>query len=166
MRDLWKLIKALLLIAAIAAVVMGFILLLESAALAEDGEMWVVCGPESWVNIRERANRHSPEAGQLYLGDRVKTDGIRRNGFVHIVDASNESGEGWVNAGYLIADEPQMETDRALIIGKSRVAVRKTPGGERIRWAQPGEELTVYAWCNEWSVTSAGFVMTKYLEAQ
>jgi hypothetical protein len=93
----------------------------------------------------------------------VETDGIRKAGFVHIVDCSMECSEAWVSERYLVEDQPTVLEIRVQIIGGGRVAARRYINGERQAWLKPGRELTVYAWTDEWAITNRGYVKTAYL---
>lgn len=153
-------------------VALAMLAMIYGPALAEEsGERWVLCRPESlsgsnYVNIREKPSTGSAEAGRLFLGDRVETDGKKKNGFLHIINIGTETGDGWVSCRYLVEGELIVETVEAVIVGKGRVAVRAYPGGKRIGWIQPGETVTVYAWGDEWTVTSRGYIQTEFVEEQ
>lgn len=132
-------------------------------ATAEAEEMRVICRPDSYVNVRESPGRTGREAGRLYLGDLVETDGKRSQGWIHITDVGTEAGDGWINADYLTADTLRIDETGATV-SRNRVALRKAPDGKLIRWLKKGERLTVYAWSGLWAVTDRGWVMIEYLE--
>ena len=77
-------------------------------------ERWAICQPDSYLNIREKPKKTANIGGWLYLGDRVETDGKMQNGYLHIVNASTESGDGWVAARYLMEDKQVSISDEAL----------------------------------------------------
>lgn len=166
-RDLLKALLALVELALIVLAVLWVIGLFREAGLAEaPGERWVICQPDSYLTIREKPRKNGKIAGQLYLGDRIETDGKTKNGWLHIINASTEAGDGWVYARYVVDDEPMVVTGRAWVLEGGRVAVRRYPGGKRIRWLKPGQEVTVYAWTAEWCVTNRGFVDSDFLEGE
>lgn len=131
----------------------------------EDANAWVLCQPDSYVHIRSRANKHAQSIGYALCGDDFETDGTVRNGFVHLVNAPTESGEGWIAKGYVVFDQPEQVDHAASIEAAGRVACRSVMGGSRRRWVRPGDTVTVYWMSPEWSVTSAGFIMTRYIGA-
>ena len=145
----------------LGVVITMIILMLTDAAYAD--EMTVICNPDSYVNIRETPKMSGTYAGRLELGDTVETDGKRKNGFLHVINVSNEAGEGWVYAAYLTDQELWIEETGATVI-RSNVRLRKTPGGEVIRMLKKGERLTVLAWAGLWAVTDKGFVQIEFLE--
>lgn len=170
-RDIFKALIAIMELALVVLAVMWVLGLFRSIGVAENaGERWVICQPEEkdggYVSVREKAKKNSAEIGQLYLGSRVETDGKTKNGYLHIVNASTETGDGWVYAKYIVADEPVIETRQARVIGGGRVQLRACPGGKRIKWLRPGDRLTVYAWTNEWCVTDRGYVDSEYLAGE
>jgi len=136
-------------------------LLISTVSVAET--VWVLCQPDSYVNIRARASGRSQREGYALCGDFFETDCKTKNGFLHIY-ASIEAGEGWISLGYIVWDEPQAVNAQYYICSPYRVAVRKTIGGERRKWAHALDEFQVYWMSNEWSVTNKGFIKTEYLE--
>ena len=144
--------------------VLLIVLMLTSPAYA-DGityECWVMCQPGDYVNIRATASRHGEVTGWATSGMRFETDWEEKNGFLHLVGVT-EYGDGWISEGYVVFVEPR-EMDRQMrITGKGRVAARKTIDGDRRKWLQPGDTVTVYRISDEWAVTSAGFIRSEYL---
>ena len=137
-----------------------------TAAVAEDGIMydcWVVCQPDSFVNIRSRPNGHSEITGRALAGMRFLTDGEEKGGFIHLVDVGNEEGHGWISTGYVVYCEPRGMDDEMQIRGRGRVACRKTIGGRRSSWAKPGDTVRVYWMADGWAVTSRGFIQSEWL---
>ena len=153
--------------ARIAVIAMTAILaFLPGCAPAETADGWILCQPDSFVNVREWPRKTSRKTGFLELGEQIRTDGETKNGFLHIIGCTTESGDGWVSCGYVVGDQPQVETCRAWIDSTGRVACRRATNGERRKWLHGGDELTLYACSAEWSVTSEGFVRTEYLIAE
>lgn len=144
----------------------GVFLLMVSLFGKALGEGWIMCQPDSYVNIRETPGNRGAVIGYLELGDSVETDGQNRNGYTHIIHASTESGEGWVASGYLVQDRPQIETVTAWVDAAGRVACRRAIGGNRRKWLHHGDQLTLYASSAEWSITSEGFIRTEYVLAE
>ena len=133
-----------------------------SRALAVETEtIWVVCQPDSSVNIRSKASGRSEQVGYALPGDDFQTDGEKKNGFLHIF-APIEAMEGWISLGYVVWEEPEKVYEVREIEASGRVAARRTIDGKRRRWLKPGDTVTVY-YIAEWCVTSAGFVRWEYL---
>jgi len=130
---------------------------------ADEVEYFIICQPDSFVWVREYAKKASAKTGYLMLGDSVWSDGKRKNGYVHVLGIT-EAGEGWVHSGFLIEDEPIVEKTKACIMSKGRVACRRSIRGTRRKWLKNGDEVIVYAWGEEWSVTNKGFIKSKYLQ--
>lgn len=160
-----QLIGCVIIAGMLAALAMGIVFLMQEIGLAEeDGTRWVLCNPDSFVNVRAYPRKNGGYLGRLEVGDQVTTDGQEKNGFIHII-GFGESGEGWVSKAYLVEDPPVVKTEKAWIYGSGRVAVRKYPGGPRVKWMKPGDELILYAYSEEWAITNKGFIKTRYLEA-
>ena len=132
-------------------------------ASASEHEYFIICQPDSFVNVRERPRMHSRETGYLFLGDKVLSSGEKRNGFIRCYGLSTEAGEGWVYAGFLVEEAPEIGEWSAMVVSNGRVACRYSVGGDRRKWLKSGSEVTVYAW-GEWCATSEGFIKGEYLE--
>lgn len=134
-----------------------------SGALCEDGWGFILCNPKTPVNVRTGPKSSSTASGWLDFGDRVETDGKRRNGYLHVLGVT-EAGEGWVHAGYVVEDPPREVNALAYIAATGRVRAYNRIGGRRVAWLSVGAEVRVLAVSDEWAVTTRGYVMTKYLE--
>lgn len=132
--------------------------------LAEDA--WIMCQPDSYVNVRAAPGKGGRVIGYLELGDGMQTDGKTAHGYAHVTGISTESGEGWVASGYIVTDAPQIETVAAKVDADGRVACRRSAGGDLRRWLDNGQELILYASSAIWSVTSEGFIRTEYILAE
>ena len=146
---------------AIAAVVAGVILLLNSAGLAEDAR-YVMCMDR--VNVRLGASSRSDEIGWLEPGDVVFPDGQKKSGFIHCEIPSIEAGEGWVHKGYLVDEPPEKMNRTGIVSSRAKVQARKNVDGKRTRWLKPGGEVRVYWWTSEWCLTNCGYVKTNFIE--
>lgn len=136
-----------------------------SKAGASTNGYFILCHPESFLNARFSPSKRGSLIGSLYCGDYVETDGQEKGGYIHCTNLTFETDEGWIYAGYLVDTEPEIREFTATIIASGRVACRNKVGGKRIRWAKPGLEVTVFAQTDEWSVTSKGYIQTRYLQA-
>ena len=132
-----------------------------SAGRGEQETVYVLCNPESYVNIREKPSTRSARAGFAYCGDDFKTDGKEKNGFLHIF-AGTESGEGWISKGFIVYCKPEEVDEVWEIESNGRVAARNTVGGKRTRWLKNGDSVKVY-YVAEVAVTGVGFVDARYV---
>lgn len=139
------------------------ILLLLGTATAESSKVWVLCQPDSYVNIRARPSSGSQKEGYAICGDSFETDGKTRSGYTHVF-ASVEAGEGWISNGFIVWDEPEEVNTEMTISSKGRVALRRSIGGNRRKWGHNDDKLKVYWVSDEWSVTDQGFIKTEFLE--
>ena len=137
------------------------IVLLCGVAAAETG--YIMCQPDSYVNIRLSPKNSAEVIGRYELGQEVQTDGKKRNGFLHLVDLGLEETEGWVFAGFVSRDGLTIRTVSARISAEGRVACRKSIKGNRRKWLHNGDLVTVYAFSDSWAVTNQGFIQTAFL---
>ena len=159
----WKLIRTILQLIALIALMLLFIWIgSEVRAEKEPEARWVFCNDV--LLVREGPKKTHTATGELEPGTQVWTDGKVRNGYCHLVNLANESGDGWVRSIYLTDKEPQKIDCEATVISKGRLAARRTVNGERTSWLKPLSTVTVYWATDEWAVTNKGYVMTKYLE--
>ena len=143
------------------AIILLILLVVTAPAARADETVWVICQPDSMVNIRRNPSGRSEIVGFADPGDSFTTDGLTRRGFLHVY-ASIEGGEGWISTGYIVNDEPIRANERRVIEGRGRVKARRTVNGKRRCWLKPGDEVTVYFFA-EWCVTSAGFVYYEFI---
>lgn len=149
----------------LGVVITIMVVLFTSPAYAEDEltyPCWVICQPDDYVNIRAGANRHAEVTGWAVSGMQFRTDWREKNGFIHLVGVT-EYGDGWISEGYVVFTDPQVVNRDMVITGGGRVAARKTIECARRKWLKPGETVTVYRISDEWAVTSAGFVQSRFL---
>ena len=170
--ELCKILILLVEIALIAAAVYGVIWVYRAFGFAEalaDYEYetyngYAVCAPDDYVNVRDRPNKNSASIGRLEPGDAVELDGDEKNGYLHCVELSFESTEGWVFAGYIVFDPPQYVHEEYTVVSLGRLAARKYVNGRRTRWLKPMQVVMVYYWSEDWCVTNKGYVRTEWLE--
>jgi len=129
-------------------------------------EGWIMCQPDSCVNIRMKPKKSSIAFGELYLCEKIYTDKKVINGYLHCVNVPAEVTEGWVSKAYVVFDEPHKPRHqlRNIIVEQGRVAARRTISGKVRTWLYSGDMLYVYAISEEWCVTSAGFVKTEFID--
>ena len=137
----------------------------SSQAESEQSEVWVLCQPDSFVNVRMFPKKGSPEIGRLELGDKAWTDGKRKNGYLHLVNGQFEC-DGWISLGFVSETPVQTGKNRAKIASKGRVKARRSVNGTRRKWLKNDCLLWVFGYGEEWAVTSEGFVMTRFIEME
>lgn len=148
----------------IAALVILALILCGVADAEKPTEAWVMCQLNSTVNARTQANKHARAVCTMFAGDRVQLTGRKVGRWYHCIIPC-ENGEGWIRGDYLSFTEPEIFEDGKLFVTNSgnlfaRFSIR---GNIRVK-LKKGAKLKVYLMAEEWSVTSQGFVMTKYLE--
>ena len=143
----------------ILAAAMLAALVFSAAAYAET--VYILCQPDSFVNVRVFPKRGADVAGRLELGDTVETDGTTRNGFLRVYGF--EAGEAWVNTGLVSWEPVTVGTVEARGESNGRVACRRSINGTRRKWLYNGAEVTIYASSDGWSITNRGFIQTRYL---
>lgn len=139
-------------------VVLSCLVLHEAMA---DSDGWIMC--DSYVNIRETPRKNGNELGRLDAGDRIRTDDKVRNGYLHIIDAGTETGDGWVYAGYVIYDEPERKDALMVITGNGRVNARRWVDGPKKARLKPGTVVTVKWLGYDWALTNRGYIRSEYI---
>ena len=128
---------------------------------------WILCKPGSQVNIRRTPGKDGIIDGFLEACDTFKTDGTTRNGFVKALNVG-ENETGWVYAGFVVTDKPELSGERYVCVARNRAACRRWCDGPqitgRIGWLYNGSNVQVFFRSNEWCVTSRGYIKTEWLE--
>lgn len=128
-------------------------------------QVWVLCQPNSFVNVRMFPKKTGEVVGRLELGDSAWTDGKRKNGFLHLVDSSFED-DGWIYSGFISRTTVKQAKNRAKIVSRGRVRARRYVNGTRRKWLENAQEVTVFGISDEWCVTSEGFIQTKFIRME
>jgi len=138
-----------------------------NSAQAEDMHYycWVMCRPGtgSEVMIREKPGKDGRIVGAAGCGTKLETDWKEKNGWIHVVELANESGEGWVHEGYVVFREPEMIGEAREIVGGGRVHCRKCVDGKHAAWAKAGSYVMVYAMADGWAVTEKGYIQSRFI---
>jgi hypothetical protein len=140
--------------------VLSFLLavLLVCGAAAES--VFVLCQPDSFVNVRMFPKRNAEVAGRVELGDELETDGQRRNGFIHVCGFE---GGAWINAGFVTEHPVTVYRTETQIVSAGRVACRRSVNGIRRRWLSDGQKVVIFAFADDWAITNQGFIKTRFL---
>ena len=159
-----KTLITLLEIALIALFVYAVITIANSISFADElQEAWVICQPDDYVNVRNRATRKSDSVGRLDCGDSFLTDGKTKNGFVRCYGIG-EAGEGWIHSGYVVYDEPVKVNRIGYSVSNGKLFARRYIGGKTIHVLHTLDEVKVYWWTEAWCVTDNGFIKSKFIE--
>ena len=141
------------------------LILLCTVASAEriQEEVWVLCMPDSEVNVRERPKKTGQIFGGAMCGACMWTDNVKKNGYLHVLDLAAESDTGWISARYVVYDEPVEVNAVMEIRSDGRVACRRWINGKINSWIMNGDRLTVYWMSPSWAVTSRGYIRSEFL---
>ena len=141
------------------------LILLCTVASAEriQEEVWVLCMPDSEVNVRERPKKTGEIFGGAMCGACMWTDNVKKNGYIHVLDLAAESDTGWISARYVVYDEPVEVNAVMEIRSDGRVACRRWINGKINSWIMNGDRLTVYWMSPSWAVTSRGYIRSEFL---
>ena len=133
------------------------VLLIGNAAA---DNVFVLCQPDSFVNVRAFPKKGAEVTGRVELGWQLESDGVRRNGFVHVCGFE---GDAWINAGFVTTEPVTVMTVETEIQSKGRVACRRSIKGKRRKWLSDGQKVVIYAVAGAWTITNQGFIQTQYL---
>lgn len=142
-------------------IVLLCLLIVCVSALADT--VYILCQPDSFVNVREYPVKNGRICGRLEIGEEVETDGIKKNGFIHLIGTGFESGDTWVNLGFVTEDPVTVRTFQGWIESEGRVACRRSINGTRRKWLKKNTDIIVYAYAYDWSITNHGFIQTQYI---
>lgn len=131
-------------------------------AFADEVEYYAICQPESHINARRTPKMNGEIVGRLELGDSVWSDGVKRNGFLHVYGPFES--DCWVYAGFLVPEITVKESEK--FIQADKVACRRSINGKRRKWLKEGDRVTVYAFSDDWAITDQGFIMIRFLEGE
>ena len=134
-----------------------------------DLPMYVLCAPDDVVNVRSAPTTRASRAGYLDCGDRIMTDGIvkkdgRGRTWYHVTEPCFEYADVWVCGMYVQETPVTTEQCYGFVIAKGRTALRRSPGGKRIKWLSNGDEVTIVAMSDEWVLTTIGYVRRDCLD--
>ena len=147
----------------VALILTVVLMFLAQISLAGADSVFILCQPDSWVNVRNSPNRQGTVIGRFEIGDELETDGRMKHGFLHLVNLSLEDTEGWIHAGFVTEYPVKVYQVKTEIVSRGRVACRRAINGTRRKWLKDGMKITVYAYSTEWAVTDRGFVKTDYI---
>ena len=150
----------------ILSLILALILALSLiTAGAEEFTLWVMCKPNTYVNVRYTPKKNGQICGYLDSGDSFTSDGEVRNGFISALDA----GEGgWVSEKYVVDEEPVIVNEYYICVALNRAACRQWINGPRIKgklgWIKNGVRVKVYMITGEWALTARGYIRSEWLE--
>ena len=152
------------------ALFLTIILLLSSifGAIADDEyQVFAFCNPKDRVNARMNPSKKSQIVGTYDCGEVIYTDGViqkdnRGGTWLHIW-CGFEVGEAWVSKRYVSDTDVTIGSCIATVV-KKKTALRRAPGGERIKWLKIGDELQVLCFTDEWVLTKQGYIKAECVE--
>ena len=148
----------------IALIIIALMIVPAAQADQEPLEAWVLCQPDSYVNVRYRASKNAEVIGQAYMGDHIELTGKRVGKWYHCL-FSSESGDGWIREDYLEFGKPEIFPDGETFKTSSNVRTRYSIDGKIRKRLKKGSTLLVFAKGPTWSVSTQGIIMTEFLEA-
>ena len=148
-----KVISLLIVIACLAAIL---------PASGTEAVCYIICNPQSYVCVRNKPKKGGKEAGRFDCGDYIITDGVKKNGYLHILGGFE--GDSWVYAGNVVPDQPVIEKQKMRSNSNWSVVCRRSVKGEKVGTLKNGDTVTVYARSQEWAVTDKGYIMIEFLE--
>lgn len=143
--------------------VLAFAILIS---IANAEQMYVLCRPKDYVNVRSFASTKSEVAGRLDCGDSVETDGESKRdkqGRLWIKVYGFE-GDAWICSMYLQKTPVEVGKCYGCVVSNGRTALRRSPNGKRLKWLENGTEITILAMSEEWALTTEGYVKRDYVD--
>lgn len=146
-------------------------LAIRGAAEEQLATAYAMCDPREGrnrVHVRAKPTKDSAEIGYLECGDSFLTDAEEKDGWIRCYGIGETSG--WVYAGYVTTEKPEMVMEQYCCVAKSRVAVRRWQGGPQIvrngrkLWLNNCEDVTVFCVADGWACTSIGYIKAEWLE--
>lgn len=147
-----------------AMLILLVLLLMPIPGMAEQSA-WVMCQPDSKVNIRERASKRSEVVAWGYAGDEIKLDGKKSGKWRHCIIPC-ETGEGWIREDYISFDPPEDVGTGVYVVTNDKVRARFSADARKgtVRTIlDRGDVIHVSMLTAEWCVTDQGFVKTRFL---
>lgn len=148
----------------IMVIILLFLILIKPALAEgyEPEEWYILCNPESYINLRTEPNKHSYAAGWAGCGDIVCPTGKTRGKWSQIYSGVDGYEYLWVITNYIVPDQPERVTGY-VVTTADRVYIRKTPGGDPNGRVKKGTRIRAYAASNEWICTNHGYISTEFV---
>lgn len=121
---------------------------------------FVLCDPESTVNMRFEPRKTGTVIACMECGDPVRLDGKTHGQWLHVV-TGDENG-GWIHQGYIVGIKVTVGTIDA--VATTKVRARNMVNGKLVGTLRKGQKVTVYAYSDECCYTSRGYIKTKFLK--
>lgn len=131
-----------------------------SVARAET--MYVTVSEDSYLNGRERPDRHSQALCRFSAGDEVNVLDIQ-DGWAKL-DYGGEAECSFVSLDYLASSPDGPVTMHVAANGRVRVREKPDDNGETVRYVRDGDSVTVSLLFGGWAKTPQGWINTTYLE--
>ena len=145
--------------------------MIGSTSNAEDDgtfTCWAICKPGSHIELHIKPSKKSQVVGRLDPCDPFTTDGITKNGFLHVLDVG-ESLDSWIYVGFVSAEKPEaMNGARYYSVSNGKLYCRRWIGGPVIKgragYLKNCETVQVFYRTSEWCVTNRGYIKSEWLE--
>lgn len=138
-------------------------IVLTGTALADEHIGYVICNPNSRVNVRESPSKHADVIGYKELGSEITLDGKTNGRWLHIVNANLENSDGWIYEGNVVYSVPrEINTEHKATVNNLRA--RSSADGKIIKTLKKGTKVIVLVKSDKWCVTNTGYIQTRYLE--
>lgn len=128
----------------------------------EPVECYILCNPETYINIRTEPNKHSIAGGWAGCGDSVYPTGKTKGKWSQIVSTFDGYDYLWVITDYIVPDQPERITGY-VITTADKVHIRKTPGGDSNGRVKKGTRIRAYARSHDWICTNRGYISTEFV---
>ena len=140
------------------------VIMLFCTAYADN--VYILCRPDDYVNIRMFPSTNSEAIGQLDCGDSIETDGVTRKDkkgrtWVHVCGLE---GGGWVCSRYVQETPVNIVSYDGYVSANGRTAVRRSPNGKVVKWLHNGDDVCIIAMSDEWALTKSGYIKKELLD--
>lgn len=146
------------------------IIAISGSAEEQLATVYAMCDPRpgNWVAVRLKPTTGSTEIGRLECGDKFETDGDSKDGWIRCYGVGETSG--WVYAGFVAIEKPELVMEQYCCVAKKQVAIRRWPGGPLVeirgkkQYLRNCEDVTVFCIADGWACTSRGYIKAEWLE--
>ena len=152
------------------ALLLMIIMLVSIAIMSiadDEYQVYAFCNPKDRVNARMNPSKKSQIVGTYECGEIIYTDGVikkdnRGGKWLHIW-CGFEVGEAWISKKYVSESEITVGACIATVV-KHKTALRRAPGGKRIKQLKVGTELQVLCFTDDWILTKQGYIKADCVE--
>ncbi len=136
--------------------------LVTGVAIAGAETMYVTVSEDSYLNGRERPDKHSQALCRFASGDEVNVLDIQ-DGWAKL-DYGGEAEYSFVSLDYLSSSPEGSKTMHVAANGRVRIREKPDDNGETVGYVRDGDSVTVSLIFGGWAKTPQGWINTTYLE--